>query len=90
MRHKLLFGSLTTSALVLVVGVIAEAQLPKRGAFSGIVGYRFPMSQVVQVDNDQWIWGGMYQGAFRNDTGEGFLHRTSVVCTALGSSRRAR
>jgi len=66
------------------LGASADAQQLKRGSFSGIVGYHYPMSQVAQVGDTHWIWGGMYNGALRSEVGDGFLHRTSVVCTALG------
>ena len=89
MRMTRVFAMLGAIAALTLLGARTDAQLQKRGAFSGIVGYHFEnMSQVVQVDNDQWIWGGRYQGLFRSDTGEGFLHRTSVVCTALGQLKK--
>ena len=78
------FAMMLALAAITFLGANADAQQSKHGTFSGIVGYHFPRSQVVEVEKDHWIWGGRYDGAFRSDVSEGFLHRTAVVCTALG------
>ncbi len=84
MKSKALLVALGTVALVLVISVNTEAQLPKRGSYSGVYSWYFPGELAVDVEKDHFMWGGLSTGAFRNDAGSGFLHGGVVVCTPNG------
>ena len=86
MRNKLLFGSLTALALVLVVGVTAEAQLPKQGTFAGKFGW-WAVGKVYEMEKGHIYWEGEFNGTLFNDAGEGFLHGTSWVCPGYNELR---
>lgn len=78
---------LSVLAVVLLFDLTgAEAQLPKKGPFSGGFGWLFPTTaaQVIEVEEGHFIWGGTWSGAFRNDAGEGFLHGAVLACTSAG------
>ena len=75
-------------AVLLCSAMNSEAQMAKSGDFSGVFRWTFPLTQAVQIEKDRWIWGGLANGSFRNDAGEGFLHATATVCTALGEMNK--
>ncbi len=60
------------------------AQQVKAGKVSGIFSWVFPLNQAVEVEKGRYIWGGLWTGSFRNDAGDGFLHGSAWLCTAVG------
>ena len=76
----------TAAAVLVPIGASAE-QLAKRGTYSGIYGWFFT-GRNVEVEKDRGLWGGTATGAFRNDSGGGFLHTAEVVCTSAGEFRK--
>ena len=78
---------------VLSIGCLSHvpgvaAQMAKSGEFSGVYGWNFPSSAVVELEKEHIIWGGASTGAFRNDAGDGFLHGAIEVCTSAGEAAK--
>jgi hypothetical protein len=73
----------TAVALVLVFGLAsAEAQLPKRGDYSGVFGFHWT-GETHPVTKDHVMFSGHSSGTFFNDEKEGFLHAASVTCPSV-------
>jgi hypothetical protein len=82
---KRLCAMLVSIVLLLFVGLTrAEAQLPKNGTYTGIYGWFFPAAGMVELGKDHMFWAGASTGAFKNDAGDGFLHRAVVLCPGSG------
>jgi hypothetical protein len=79
--------TLAAAVIVLLRGATAEAQLPKRGTYTGVYGWHF-VGEIMEVEKDHLMWGGESTGAFRNDAGDGFLHGAVVVCTSSGEFKK--
>ena len=83
------FTALTVAVLILLGGSMSgQAQMAKNGDFSGVGSFIFPMTQLVEIDKERWLWGGLANASFRNDTGDGFLHATALLCAAFGEMKR--
>jgi hypothetical protein len=87
MRVKALCSILSVVAVVVFLGASAEAQLPKRGTYSGLFGWHFT-GTFVEVEKEHSIWNGHEEGPFFNDAGSGFLHLGVVICTDTGEANR--
>jgi hypothetical protein len=87
METKAVWVTVLIFAVVLFLGASAEAQLAKKGTYSGVFGFHFTGS-VVELEKDRVTWGGPYSGLFRNDTGDGFLHAASGICTGSGEMNK--
>jgi hypothetical protein len=62
-----------------------QAQLAKRGTYSGVFGWDSRGETVAMPDEGNSYWMGQFNGAFFNDSGSGFIHRSSVICPSSGS-----
>jgi len=78
-----LLGVCIATALMLPVCATAD-QLPKQGTYTGVFGWSVLSGDSLQLDKDHTMWGGIATGAFRNDSGGGFLHAIAVKCTFSG------
>jgi hypothetical protein len=85
-----------TRALLAILGLVvlvsgsvsSHAQTAKSGDFSGLASFIFPMTQAVEIEKERWLWGGLANGSFRSDAGQGFLHPSAFVCAALGEMNK--
>ena len=69
----------TVGAAFAVTAATAEAQLPKKGAYSAHFGYH-TVAKASEIDKDHFFATGETIGTIFNDTGRGFLHAAAVVC----------
>jgi len=82
MKHKAV-QSLAALALVLAVGITAEAQqLPKQGTYTSTFGWHV-VPKVYEGDKDRTVVAAEYTGLNLTDGGQPFLHQAAVVCPAL-------
>ncbi len=79
MRRKGALGILIAVLLVLGLGTHAEAQLAKQGTYSGWFGWS-STGTTQQLGKNHVFWVGEFNGAVRNDAGQGFMHHTGLVC----------
>jgi hypothetical protein len=79
MRTKDTGGILAAVALVLLLGVHAEAQLAKQGTSSGVHGWTLS-SAGHKVEEGHVFRHDVYKGTIFNDAEKGFLHESSNVC----------
>ncbi len=82
MRGKLLFASLTALVFVLVVGVTAEAQLPKQGKYRGMFGVQ-GSGTAHEIEKGHIFFVGDFSGVFFNEVAGGFIDKTSVTCPGV-------
>lgn len=74
----------TAAVLLSSLGASAE-QLAKRGSYSAVFGWYINAGDTIAVDKTHAVWGGVSTGAFRNESGGGFLHAAVVKCTFGGA-----
>ena len=88
-----MINSILKALLVLSLGFVisiafaasAQAQLAKRGTYSGEFGWHSQGETVALPDEGNSYWMGQFNGVFFNHSGSGFLHSASVICPAAGS-----
>ena len=86
MKAKGIVGILAAVAIVLLLGTHAEAQLAKKGTYSG----RFSWSthgKTVEMAPGHEVFSGKFAGVFNNDEGKGFLHESSWVCPGVNETK---
>ncbi len=82
MTRKALLRVLSVLALVLAVGVSAEAQLPKHGTYRGTLGAR-ATGTTHEIDKGHVFFVGAFSGVFFNDVANGFMDKSSVECPGV-------
>jgi len=81
-KSKTLLMVLGTVALVLLVGVTAEAQLPKQGTYTGKLGW-WAVGNVTEIGKNHIFWTGEFGAQFFNDAATGFMDGMSLRCPAV-------
>ena len=89
MKSKVLLVALGAIALVLVVGLRAEAQLPKSGTVKLHSGWK-GVGDIREVGKDHLYWEGTFYGMWFNDENRGFLHLTHWVCAGITDIKDGR
>ncbi len=69
-------------AVVLALGVSAEAQLPKQGTYTGKLGW-WAVGTVTEIGKNHVFWTGEFGAQFFNDAGTGFMDGMSLRCPAV-------
>jgi hypothetical protein len=82
MKRKVLLGVLGALTLVLVVGVTAEAQMPKQGKYRGMFGAR-GAGTTHEIEQGHVFFTGAFSGVFFNDVADGFIDKSAVECPAV-------
>lgn len=67
-------------SLVLLVAFVpnAKAQMAKEGAYSGTYGISATILKALAMGKERVQMNYEYMGAYTSDTGEGFLHNSSI------------
>ena len=81
---KSVFTLLMGLMLIVAFAVSAQAQLAKRGTYSGLFGWN-NMGETTELGDGNNYWVGQFRGTFFNDADSGFLHESSVICPASGT-----
>jgi hypothetical protein len=82
MKSKTLLVALGAVALVLVIGVSAEAQLPKDGKYRGMFGVQ-GSGTAHEIEKGHIFFVGGFDGVFFNDVAGGFMDKSSVRCPGV-------
>jgi hypothetical protein len=82
MKRKTLLHVLGALALVIAVGVTAEAQLPKHGNYRGMFGAQ-AVGTANQMEKGHVFFVGGFNGVFFNNVANGFIDKSSVVCPGV-------
>ena len=82
MIGKGIVGTLAAVAIVFLLGSHAEAQLAKKGTYSGHFGWT-AVGETIDVGEGRQFFAGQFNGTFFNDAGKGFLHGSSWVCPGV-------
>ena len=80
MSAKAVCTAVRAFAVVLALGAMAEAQLPKQGAVTGTVTFTVP-PETKEVGPNRIFISGTNLGLSLNDNGEGLLHQHQWYCT---------
>jgi len=79
MKSKTLLVALGAVVLILLVGVGAEAQLPKQGKYRGMFS-AWGVGAVHEIEKGHVFFLGEFDGVFFNDVANGFIDKTAVKC----------
>ena len=79
MRRKAFLGAIGLVALLFVWVTTAGAQLPKQGTYRGSFGAQ-GAGTMHELEEGHIFFVGGFNGVFMNDTTDGFIDRTQVIC----------
>jgi hypothetical protein len=82
MKARAVWVMVFTFAIVLFLGASAEAQLPKKGTYSGKFGW-WAVGNLHDIDKNHVFWMGQFSGTFFNDAGSGFMDHISLLCPGV-------
>lgn len=82
MKHQALLRVLGALTLVLIIGVTAEAQLPKQGKYRGMAAL-WSAGTPHEIEKGHVLFLGTFSGVFFNDVANGFIDKSAVECPGV-------
>ena len=82
MKRNALLGVFSALILVLVVGVTAQAQMPKQGKYRGMFS-AWSAGTTHEIEQGHVFFVGAFSGVFFNDVANGFIDKSAVTCPGV-------